>query len=44
MPKSIENEYNDEVSEYMKEIMAQSNAMKLNNFGKRYKTYTKAFK
>jgi len=44
VPKQNDNEYKNGVDEYVKEIMAQSNTIKLNNFRKRYKTYTEAFK
>ena len=43
-PKNNNNEYKTELDEYIKETIMQNNAIKLNNFGKHYKTYGEAFK
>jgi len=42
--KNDNSVYKNGLNEYVKETMTQSNAMKLNNFRKHYKTYAKAFK
>ena len=41
--KSNDSEYKNGLNEYVKEIMTQSNTIKLNNFGKHYKTYVEVF-
>ena len=42
--ESNDSNYKAGVDEYVKDTIAQSNAMRLNNFGKYYKTHTKVFK
>ena len=44
VPKNDDSAYKNRLNEYVKETMTQSNAMKLTNFRKHYKTYAEAFK